>query len=153
MSDVNNYAAPRSLDEAADILRAGNVTVLAGGTDVMPQMKAGRLTLQPTLMNIRHIPELRGIIQADGVVRIGALTTITELLNSALVRKRFNALWQACDHFASDQLRNSGTIGGNICNASPARMTLASSTSSGTSVSPAGDALQMLPPIVPELRS
>ena len=124
MSDVNNYAAPRSLDEAADILRAGNVTVLAGGTDVMPQMKAGRLTLQPTLMNIRHIPELRGIIQADGVVRIGALTTITELLNSALVRKRFNALWQACDHFASDQLRNSGTIGGNICNASPAGDTL-----------------------------
>ena len=124
MSEVKNYAAPRSLDEAAEILRAGNVTVLAGGTDVMPQMKAGRLTLQPTLMSIRHIPELRGIIQADDVVRIGALTTITELLNSALVRKRFNALWQACDHFASDQLRNSGTIGGNICNASPAGDTL-----------------------------
>ena len=124
MSDVNNYAAPRSLDEAADILRAGNVTVLAGGTDVMPQMKAGRLTLQPTLMNIQRIPELRGITQADGVVRIGALTTITELLNSALVRERFNALWQACDHFASDQLRNVATLGGNICNASPAGDTL-----------------------------
>ena len=124
MSEVNNYAAPRSLDEAADILRAGNVTVLAGGTDVMPQMKAGKLTLQPTLMNIRRIPELRGITQAGGVVRIGALTTITELLNSALVRERFNALWQACDHFASDQLRNAATIGGNICNASPAGDTL-----------------------------
>jgi xanthine dehydrogenase FAD-binding subunit len=124
MSDVNSYAAPRSLDEAADILRAGNVTVLAGGTDVMPQMKAGRLTLQPTLMNIRRIPELRGITQADGVIRIGALTTITELLASALVRERFNALWQACDHFASDQLRNAATIGGNICNASPAGDTL-----------------------------
>ena len=58
MSEVNNYAAPRSLDEAADILRAGNVTILAGGTDVMPQMKAGKLTLQPTLMNIRRIAEL-----------------------------------------------------------------------------------------------
>jgi xanthine dehydrogenase FAD-binding subunit len=124
MSEVNNYAAPRSLDEAADILRAGNVTVLAGGTDVMPQMKAGKLTLQPTLMNIRRIPELRGIVQTGGVVRIGALTTITELLNSALVRERFNALWQACDHFASDQLRNAATIGGNICNASPAGDTL-----------------------------
>jgi xanthine dehydrogenase FAD-binding subunit len=124
MSDVNNYAAPRSLDEAADILRAGNVTVLAGGTDVMPQMKAGKLTLQPTLMNIQRIPELRGITQADGMVRIGALTTITELLNSALVRERFNALWQACDHFASDQLRNAATLGGNICNASPAGDTL-----------------------------
>jgi xanthine dehydrogenase FAD-binding subunit len=124
MSDVQSYAAPRSLDEAADILRAGNVTILAGGTDVMPQMKLGRLKLQPTLMNIRHIPELRGIAQAQGVLRIGALTTMTELLDSAFVRERFNALWQACDHFASDQLRNAGTIGGNICNASPAGDTL-----------------------------
>jgi xanthine dehydrogenase FAD-binding subunit len=124
MYDIQSYAAPRSLNEAADILRAGNVTVLAGGTDVMPQMKAGRLKMQPTLMNIRHIPELRGISQEQGTVRIGALTTMTELLNSALVRERFNALWQACDHFASDQLRNAGTIGGNICNASPAGDTL-----------------------------
>ena len=120
MSDVNSYAAPRSLDEAADIMRAGDVTIFAGGTDVMPQMKTGRLKLQPTLMNIRHIPELRGISQAHGTVHIGALTTMTELLNSELVRERFNALWQACDHFASDQLRNAATIGGNICNASPA---------------------------------
>jgi xanthine dehydrogenase FAD-binding subunit len=124
MSEVKNYAVPRSLDEAAEILRAGNVTVLAGGTDVMPQMKAGKLTLQPTLMNIRRIPELHGISQEGGVVRIGALTTIAELLNSALVRDRLNALWQACDHFASDQLRNAATIGGNICNASPAGDTL-----------------------------
>jgi CO/xanthine dehydrogenase FAD-binding subunit len=58
------------------------------------------------------------------MIRIGALTTITELLNSALVRERFYALWQACDHFASDQLRNAATIGGNICNASPAGDTL-----------------------------
>lgn len=124
MSEVNHYAVPRSLDEAADILRAGNVTILAGGTDVMPQVKAGKLKLQPTLMNIRRIPELQGITQAGNVVRIGALTTMTEMLNSALVRERFNALWQACDHFASDQLRNAATIGGNIGNASPAGDTL-----------------------------
>ena len=124
MSDIQSYAAPRTLAEAADILRAGNVTIFAGGTDVMPQMKTGKLKLQPTLMNIRHIPELRGIAQAQGTVRIGALTTMTELLNSDLVRERFHALWQACDHFASDQLRNAGTIGGNICNASPAGDTL-----------------------------
>jgi len=124
MSDIHSYAAPRSLDEAADILRSGNVTILAGGTDLMPQSKAGRLQFQPTLMNIRYIPELRGIVQGEGAVRFGALTTITELLNSAFIRERFNALWQACDHFASDQLRNAGTIGGNICNASPAGDTL-----------------------------
>ncbi len=120
MSEVQAYAAPRSLEEAAELLRAGNVTILAGGTDVMPQTKAGRLAFQSMLMNIRRIPELRGITQTRDALRIGALTTVTELYTSALVRDRFNALWQACDHFASDQIRNAATVGGNICNASPA---------------------------------
>jgi CO/xanthine dehydrogenase FAD-binding subunit len=117
---VESYVAPRTLDEAAELLRPGNVTILAGGTDLMPQSKTGRFHLQPVLMNIRHIAELHGISETDGIVHVGALTTVTELIESALVRTRFNALWQACDHFASDQLRNAATIGGNICNASPA---------------------------------
>jgi len=124
MNPIENYRAPRSLDEAAEILRAGNVTVLAGGTDVMPQSTAGRLPLQPVLMNVRRVPELRGIAGETGVVRIGALVTITELRESALVRDLLNLLWQACDHFASDQIRNAATIGGNVCNASPAGDTL-----------------------------
>jgi xanthine dehydrogenase FAD-binding subunit len=124
MDTIENYCAPRSLDQAAEILRAGNVTVLAGGTDVMPQTKAGRLRFQPVLMNVRRVPELRGIAAEAGVVRIGALVTITELLESALVRDRLNLLWQSCDHFASDQIRNAATIGGNVCNASPAGDTL-----------------------------
>ncbi|HKM88627.1 MAG TPA: xanthine dehydrogenase family protein subunit M [Xanthobacteraceae bacterium] len=118
------YAAPRSLAEAVALLRAGNVTVLAGGTDVMPQSRTGRARFQPVLMNIRRIPELCGIGETDGCVRFGALTTVTELLDSVMVKTRFNALWQAADHFASDQLRNAATIGGNICNASPAGDTL-----------------------------
>ncbi len=51
-----SYAAPRSLDEAAEILRAANVTILAGGTDLMPQSKTGKLKFQPTLMNISASP-------------------------------------------------------------------------------------------------
>jgi CO/xanthine dehydrogenase FAD-binding subunit len=124
MTDIARYAAPRTLEEATELLRAGPVSILAGGTDLMPQSRSARSPLQPTLMNIRRIPELRGIAQADNVIRIGALTTITELRDSPLVRERLNALWQACDHFASDQIRNAGTIGGNICNASPAGDTL-----------------------------
>ena len=124
MAGIGRYAVPRSLDEAAGILRAGNVTVLAGGTDVMPQTQAGRMRFQPVLMNIRRVPELQGIAEEGGVVRIGALVTITELMDNALVRERLNLLWQSCDHFASDQIRNAATVGGNLCNASPAGDTL-----------------------------
>ncbi len=124
MSGINRYAAPRSLDEAAELLRAGPVTVLAGGSDLMPQSRAGRVALQPTVMNISRIAGLRGISEAGGVVRIGALTTVSDLYTSPLIRERFAALWQACDHFANDQIRNVATVGGNICNASPAGDTL-----------------------------
>src|SRR5512141_3179657 len=98
MNPIQSYFAPRSLEEVADILRAGNVTVLAGGTDLMPQTQAGRVRFQPVLMNIRRVPQLLGIAEQGAAVRIGALVTITELLESALVRERLNLLWQSCDH-------------------------------------------------------
>ncbi len=123
MMSIERYVAPRSLEEAAEILRSG-ASVLAGGTDIMPQMRAGRLQFQPVLMNVRHVPELKGITEERDIVRIGALATITELLESALVRQRLSLVWQACDHFASDQIRNAATVGGNLCNASPAGDTL-----------------------------
>lgn len=124
MSTIQHYAAPRSLEEAAELLRQGNVTVLAGGTDLMPQSKAGKVKFKPVLMNIRNIAGLRGLTETVGVLRIGATTTITDLYDSDLVKSRLAVLWQACDHFASDQIRNAGTVGGNICNASPAGDTL-----------------------------
>ena len=119
-SGIERYVAPRSLDEAAEILRAGNVTILAGGTDLMPQAQDGRVTFRPVLMNIRRIPGMSGIELVGDVVRIGAATTVTELMDSTLVKKHFAILWQACDHFGSDQIRNAATLGGNLCNASPA---------------------------------
>jgi xanthine dehydrogenase FAD-binding subunit len=121
---IERYVAPESLDEALEILRAGPVSPFAGGTDLMPQSQAGRAKLAPVLMNLRRIEGLGGIQENDGVVRIGTLTTMTELMDSALVRERIGILWQACDHFASDQLRNASTLGGNVCNASPAGDTL-----------------------------
>lgn len=121
---IERYVSPGTLDEAAGLLRGGNVTILAGGTDLMPQTQAGRAQFQPVLMSLRRIPELAGIEQSGDMVRIGALTTITQLMQSALVRQRLGVLWQACDHFASDQIRNAATLGGNVCNASPAGDTL-----------------------------
>jgi xanthine dehydrogenase FAD-binding subunit len=121
---VEHYVAARSLDEALVALRAGEATILAGGTDVMPQSESGKTPLRKTLVNIRRIPELAGITLAKNEVRIGALTTISEMMADDLIRKHFPILVEAGDHFASEQIRNAGTLGGNVCNASPAGDTL-----------------------------
>ena len=120
MAELRNYAAPRSLAEALQVLASGPATVLAGGTDLMPQSRSARVRFAPTLLNIQGVAELRGVRRRDGAVEIGALTTIATLRDDPAVRNGAPVLWQACDHFASDQIRNAATIGGNICNASPA---------------------------------
>lgn len=124
MSEVERYAAPRTLDEALDLLRRGDVTIVAGGTDLMPQSHSGKVQFGRVLMNIRHIPALAGIAVEGDAVRIGALTTITALLENPIVRERLPILAETADHFASEQVRNSATVGGNVCNASPAGDTL-----------------------------
>jgi CO/xanthine dehydrogenase FAD-binding subunit len=121
MTEIEQYVAPSSLEQAAEYLQhSGEVTILAGGTDLMPQSHGGKLNLKRALMNIQHIPELKGIAIDDGAIRIGALATITEIMQSELVKKHLPILIDACDHFASNQIRNAATLGGNVCNASPA---------------------------------
>jgi CO/xanthine dehydrogenase FAD-binding subunit len=117
---IEHYFAPTTLDEALALMREGGATVLAGGTDLMPQANAGRVEFQPTLLNIRRVSELAGVSNDGEAIRIGALVSVTELMEDALVRSRLPVLVEAADHFASDQLRNAATVGGNVCNASPA---------------------------------
>jgi xanthine dehydrogenase FAD-binding subunit len=119
---TQQYVAAASLEQALVCLQqaAGEVTILAGGTDLMPQQQSGRLKPKLTLMNIRRIALLKGVQLAADSIRIGALTTITELMDNALLRQHLPLLAEAGDQFASNQIRNLGTLGGNICNASPA---------------------------------
>jgi len=117
---TEQYWAPQTLPEALEHLRAKDVTILAGGTDLMVQTHAGRARLGSTLLNIRRIGALHTIARDGEGVRIGALCTMNELQRDPLVKQHFDILLQACDHFASDQLRNNATLGGNVCNASPA---------------------------------
>ena len=124
MNQIEHYLVPASLEQALDCLSDGDVTILAGGTDLMPQSQAGKLRFKRSLMNIRHVPELIGVAPQGGDICIGALTTITELMDNALVQWHLPVLVDACNHFASDQIRNTATLGGNICNASPAGDTL-----------------------------
>jgi len=108
---------PRSLDEAVSFLEShgGNLRVLAGGTDLIPSMRQ-KLFEPEFVLDIRHIPELKGIRLARGQdVTIGALTTLSELERSAFLRQHYPVLTEAAATVASPVLRNMGTIGGNIC--------------------------------------
>ena len=117
---LDEYLAPVTIEEAARALADGRASVLAGGTDLMLQAANGRTPYRGRLVNIRRIAELRGAAITGGRVRIGALTTVTDILNHAELAKAVPVLRQTADKFASNQIRNMATIGGNICNASPA---------------------------------
>ncbi len=117
---IEQYAAPISIEEATRVMQESNATVLAGGTDLMLQTESGKQQFGSTLVNIRHINEISGISIGNDRIRIGALTTISEILGSDKLIERVPVLAQTADHFASSQIRNSATVGGNLCNASPA---------------------------------
>ncbi|MGZ8454557.1 MAG: FAD binding domain-containing protein, partial [Candidatus Binatia bacterium] len=119
------YFEPKSIGDALTLLskHGAEAKVIAGGTDVMVDIKFKE---EPgCLVNIKKIPSLAGISESGGALRIGALTTIRELETSALVRDKLPVLWEASHQFASLQVRNTATIGGNICRASPSGETLA----------------------------
>ena len=120
MSTIQHYAAPTNLDDALRLLAKSETTLLAGGTDLMPQTRKGALALKPRLLNINRLEELKGIELRQDKVRIPALTTVTEILSSELLQEQAPILVEVADRFAAGQIRNSATIGGNICNASPA---------------------------------
>lgn len=117
---LDEYRAPATLAEAVEALADGRGTVLAGGTDLILQAETGKTPYRGRLVNIRRVEGLRGVTEAGGTIRIGPLTTVTDVLNDAVVAARAPVLAQAADKFASNQIRNAATIGGNICNASPA---------------------------------
>ena len=121
MDSVERYLAPAGLMQALAVLAGpGDTTMLAGGTDLMPQANAGRVEAAGTLLNIGRVAGL-DVIALDGAeLMLGTLATIGQLQVHALVHKHAPLLAQAADHFASQQIRNCATLGGNICNASPA---------------------------------
>lgn len=118
---VSNYFQPESLEEALKLLKrhGKNAKVLAGGTDLVPLLK--RKELAPEyIISINSVPGLKGITQdGQGGLKIGAATTYAELLSSSIVRDRYPALVDAAQDVAAAQVRNLGTIGGNLCHAAP----------------------------------
>ncbi|MCL2496762.1 MAG: FAD binding domain-containing protein, partial [Clostridiales bacterium] len=116
-----NYVKAPDLRAALAILdkEQGKACPVAGGTNVMVDIRAGKIT-DRTLVGIGDIEALRGIQLGKGTITVGALTTISELAASDLLAKQAPALYMAANEFADAVTRNSATIGGNIAYASPA---------------------------------
>ena len=111
-----DYLVPADVAAALE-MRAGGCAVLAGGTDLYPQ-HVGRPLMQPVI-DIGGLSGLRGVQEAADAYRIGALTRWADLAAVALPRC-FDGLRAAAIEVGSVQVQNSGTVGGNLCNASPA---------------------------------
>lgn len=108
---------PKTIDDAVALLdkHDGEVKMVAGGTDVLPSMKQ-KLFTPPYVMDLRGVSELRGIRNVPGQgVEIGALTTLSAIEHSPIIRKDYPVLYEAVRTVASPVLRNMGTLGGNIC--------------------------------------
>ena len=117
--DVELHQAT-TLDEAATLMarHSPDVRLLAGGTDLLVDLKTGRVTVGH-LVSLNRIDELRGIAKTETGLRIGALTTITELGESASVRENFAPILDAASQMAARQIRNMATVGGNVSCAVP----------------------------------
>jgi len=113
--------SPTSLDEAYGLLaeRSPGARIVAGGTDLMVLMN-GRLLDAKDFIDIWRLNELRGVTDEGEAIRIGALTTYTQLIKSPLIQLNIPALAEASRTIGAIQIQNRGTIGGNIVNASPA---------------------------------
>ncbi len=120
------YREPTSLEEATALLKqyGERAQVLAGGTFLLVQMKMEGLAPE-CVINVNKVPALNGITlsEEDGL-RIGALTKIRALRDAPQVQAGYTALAEACAAFGSAQIQMMGTVGGNLCNGSPASDTV-----------------------------
>ena len=115
------YYAPHSLEEALSLLdnRREEAKVLAGGTDLIVQMKDGDAR-PAVIVDVKNVPELNRLEwNEDETLHIGAAVPLSKIVAFPPVMERFGMLHQACSLIGSVQIRNRGTVGGNVCNAAP----------------------------------
>jgi len=120
-----DYVQPATLKEAIGRLQefGKDAEVLAGGTNLLVWMKMEQRAPQ-CVINIANLPELKGMNNKDEVLLIGALTTVRQLSTAPHIQETYTALAEACASFGSTQIQIMGTIGGNLCNGSPASDTV-----------------------------
>jgi carbon-monoxide dehydrogenase medium subunit len=127
MSSSFEYFSPRSLEEAIDLLSQEKeaTKILAGGTDLMNGIRQ-RMVSPASLLSLRKISSLRyqTYDRDHRELRVGPMIALTEIATSPLILQHAPILAEAAERVGSVQIRNRGTIGGNICNASPAADTI-----------------------------
>src|SRR5215831_15804765 len=106
---------PTTVDDAVRLLdrHGSDALVLAGGLDSMDWLK-DRLRKPRAVVDLGQIKELRGVREVNGGLEIGAMTPLTEVVHHSAVKDKFGLLMQAAELVASPQIRNQGTIGGNV---------------------------------------
>src|ERR1039458_5480719 len=110
-----SYQRPASIQEAAAAVSRTEARILAGGTDLLGCLRDGVFQAN-RLVSINGVKELTGIRpRTGGGLRIGALTTLTEIAGNQQILDRYPVLAQAAASVGSPQLRNQGTLGGNLC--------------------------------------
>jgi CO/xanthine dehydrogenase FAD-binding subunit len=111
------YFRPNTLDEAIHVLASSGGQILAGGTDFFPSL--GDRPVTGTVVDISGLGELKGVVTEQKYIRIGGLTTWTEVVRTPLPRC-FDGLKAAAREIGGIQIQNRATVAGNLCNASPA---------------------------------
>ncbi len=117
----NHYLLPSTVDEALPSLSeaSGGARVVAGGTDLLLDIRQGRHPYVDTRVDVTRIPELR-VIQSDSSgIYVSSAVTHREITESQLLREHANCLVEACSLIAGPQVRNVATIGGNVAHALP----------------------------------
>jgi carbon-monoxide dehydrogenase medium subunit len=128
------YHEPASLDEAVALLSASNAQILAGGTDLLVELKE-QLRRADAVVNIKKIPGLAGLAYDDKTgLRIGALATAREVEISPLTLDKYRSLVQSVRELGSIQVRHRATIIGNVCRASPSADTIPPLIADGATV-------------------
>ncbi len=120
MSAMKMYQAPRTLEEVMRAAGETGATIFAGGTDLMPRWSKEIVPRPAAVVDIKAIEGLSGIEVTDGEICIGACTLMSGLDESAALRRAAPILAEAASRIACPQIRNRATLGGNLCNASPA---------------------------------
>lgn len=117
MFDIEKITKAQSVADTVKLLgEDADALIIAGGTDVLIQVREGKLAGR-RLISIHDLPELKGIsLEADGTILIRPLSTFAKVTESEVVQKHIPTLGFATDQAGGPQLRNAGTIGGNVCN-------------------------------------